>query len=355
MRIVRRVSVVLASVLLAPGLSVLTRTAAVATTAPTIEKPVETTNFKADEERSAASDVTDPVWLDPAVTLPAPGAVEVDVPESGWTKAGNSPVSVGRPSSGLSPARVRVRMLSQDEATTAGGRLFGFEVTRADGGSAVGALAVSIDYSGIEKAFGGNFASRLKLVRSIECWTVAACERPTMTARNEVASSRVRAMSIPVRPDPSAPLPSGENTGTAPPADSGFGPQSAEFDESVALGSDMSGTTFVLTSSSSGSAGDFGATDLPASASWDIGVGSGAFTYSYPIDVPPSINGPSPTLSLDYSSQLVDGRTVRENGQPSKVGEGWSFEPGFIERTFHSCRNGETIGNSHPFAHIPLP
>ncbi|MBV2156764.1 RHS repeat-associated core domain-containing protein [Kitasatospora sp. SUK 42] len=63
----------------------------------------------------------------------------------------------------------------------------------------------------------------------------------------------------------------------------------------------------------------------------------GNFTYSYPIQTPASIGGAGPALSLGYDSSMVDGKTSSQNAQSSWVGEGWDYQPGFIERSYRSC------------------
>jgi RHS repeat-associated protein len=94
----------------------------------------------------------------------------------------------------------------------------------------------------------------------------------------------------------------------------------------------------------SGSGGDFAATPLQASASWDVGLNSGNFHYEYPIPMPPSVDGAVPSLSLGYDSQAVDGRTSASNGQVSWAGQGWDIQSGYIERRFNSCRDdGQTV------------
>ena len=287
---------------------------------------------------AAESDKDDPAWVNPKTTLPPVKTVEVDVPASGWAQAGDLPVSVARPSAGAAPARVRVRMLSQEETAAAGGRLLGVEVSRADGGAAPAALGVTIDYSGVAKAFGGDFAARLVVLRGVECVADTPCLRRRIAARNVATAGKLVALAAPVRPDPAAAASSGETLATAPEPDSGFGPQSVDGDEAPLTEPSLTeGTTLVASTSSSSSNGDYGASTVTASSRWSVGVGSGAFTYSYPIGVPPAPAGAAPALSLDYSSQAVDGRNLAENGQASKVGEGWSFEPGFIERKFPTC------------------
>ena len=294
--------------------------------APT-DQPVDVGTFVVDEDRSFASDNSDPEWIDPTVTVPPAATVEVDVPPTGLARAGSLPVWVGRADSGASPARVRVRMLSQSEVAAVGGRFLGLELVRADGGAVASSVAVSLDYSGIAKAFGGNFGSRLRLVHAGPCAVDAPCSPTQIAVTNEIAAGRLLATSLVVPRD--------QSVATGPDAGSGFGPQ--ESDPGSEFTSVTSGTYTVM-SSASGDAGNYAATPLMASENWNVGVGSGAFTYSYPFKVPPAVAGPAPGLSLGYNSQAVDGRNAVENGQPSQVGEGWSFATGFIERKFHSCR-----------------
>ena len=111
------------------------------------------------------------------------------MPTTGWTRAGNTPIAVAAPAAGAAVSRVRIRVLSQTDVRAAGGRILGFEVTRADGGSGVGHIAVSVDYVSLSKAFGGNFGSRLRLVRATSCTVEVACHPERVTARNEPSRS----------------------------------------------------------------------------------------------------------------------------------------------------------------------
>lgn len=334
MRRIRHAAAYVTITVLSTTLSV-TPGAVAAAAAPAAQAPspgsdhVATRPHQVYEPREAGTDHTDPAWLDPQVVLPPATSVEVDVPPAGWADAGSLPVRVARAAAGAAVSRVRVRMLSQEEVAAHGGRFMAFELTRADGGSAAGAVAVTVDYSGIAKAYGGDFASRLRLVRATPCAQEVACTRPSAGAVNEGVAGRLRAASVAVRPDPAV-------EPAAPGADSGFGPQHGDTDALSSLAS--SSTTYMTTSAASGANGDYSASQLSSADTWNVGIGSGAFTYSYPIDVPPAVAGPAPSLSLGYNSQSVDGRTSASNGQVSKVGEGWGFEPGFIERRFHSCR-----------------
>ncbi|MEV6967908.1 RHS repeat-associated core domain-containing protein [Hamadaea sp. NPDC051192] len=91
--------------------------------------------------------------------------------------------------------------------------------------------------------------------------------------------------------------------------------------------------------------GDWSATDLPRTGAWTHGGSSGGFTYSYGMRVPPAA-GPTPGLSLAYASASHDGRTSGTNNQASWIGDGWSYSPSFIERTYVSCgAESEEDGN----------
>ncbi|WP_051837657.1 RHS repeat protein [Streptomyces sp. NRRL F-2580] len=56
--------------------------------------------------------------------------------------------------------------------------------------------------------------------------------------------------------------------------------------------------------------------------------------------------GLAPQISLGYSSQSVDGRTGASNSQSSWIGDGWNWEPGFIERKYKSCNDDKTGGTN---------
>lgn len=84
-------------------------------------------------------------------------------------------------------------------------------------------------------------------------------------------------------------------------------------------------------------AGDFTATPLLSSGSWAAGASSGAFTYSYRVQVPETAGGLIPNVTLSYSSQSVDGRTSATNNQASWIGDGWDYAAGAITRSYANC------------------
>ncbi|MCX4763981.1 polymorphic toxin-type HINT domain-containing protein [Streptomyces sp. NBC_01275] len=97
------------------------------------------------------------------------------------------------------------------------------------------------------------------------------------------------------------------------------------------------GGLLVGSSYGAGSGGDFGASPIVSAGSWTAGGSAGAFTYGYTMAAPQVSAGPSPNVSLSYSSQTSDGRTSSTNNQVSWVGEGWDYNPGSITRTFVGC------------------
>ncbi|WLW52713.1 DUF4132 domain-containing protein [Streptomyces sp. YU58] len=72
---------------------------------------------------------------------------------------------------------------------------------------------------------------------------------------------------------------------------------------------------------------------------YKIHLGSGNITWSYPLTVPSAPAGPAPQISFTYNSQTVDGRTAVSSPQASWIGEGWSYDPGHIERRYRACQD----------------
>ncbi|MEH1127940.1 RHS repeat domain-containing protein [Micromonospora sp. CPCC 206061] len=144
-------------------------------------------------------------------------------------------------------------------------------------------------------------------------------------------------------------------TGSPAAAEDGFSRSPQPFDSTPVQPVSGAGSAFQDTAANwnggaadavgaSGS-GDWTATDLSHAGSWTHGGSSGEFTYSYGMRTPPAA-GPTPGLSLAYSSASHDGRTSGTNNQASWIGDGWSYSPSFIERTYVSCgAESEEDGN----------
>ena len=91
-----------------------------------------------------------------------------------------------------------------------------------------------------------------------------------------------------------------------------------------------------LAAGPSGAQGTYTATALSPSASWSVATASGGFNWNYPLRTVPTPGGPSPPCGLGYSSQSADGRTSASNNQASWIGEGFSYHPGYIERSLQA-------------------
>ncbi|MFD0067395.1 RHS repeat-associated core domain-containing protein [Streptomyces sp. NPDC056690] len=226
----------------------------------------------------------------------------------------------------LSPDKVNVQILDRKDVEPAGGVGLGLQVTRTDGVDESGQVQVGIDYSGFKYAYGGEFASRLRLVKlpacALETPQAEGCtEREFVEAENDTKTGTLTA------------------TVTAEPDEAGVSTQ---------LGSSTSGASvYALTSGSSSDQGDFRASTLSPTGSWDVSTGSGAFTYNLPISLPAPPMGSAPPLAMTYNSQSVDGRTSASNNQASWVGMGWDLNVGYIERRYRNCSQDglKTIGD----------
>lgn len=229
----------------------------------------------------------------------------------------------------LSPDKVNVRVLDRKDVEPAGGVGLGLQVTRTDGVDEPGQVQVGIDYSGFKYAYGGEFASRLRLVKLPECALqtpeAEGCTgREFVEAENDTKTGTLTA------------------TVTAAPDDAGVSTQ---------MGSSTSGSggasVYALTTGSSSDTGDYRASTLSPTGSWDVSTGSGAFTYNLPIQLPKPPMGSAPPLAMTYNSQSVDGRTSASNNQASWVGMGWDLNVGYIERRYRNCTQDglKTIGD----------
>jgi RHS repeat-associated protein len=254
------------------------------------------------------------------VVWPAAGSATVDVAGGASAHAGTLPVWVTgstRPasSSSLSAAglvsRVRVDVLGRGSVPAGWRNGVVLRVARVDGGATAGRASVSVDYSRFAGAFGGDYASRLRLVALPECALsaveAARCGATPLVSSNDLATKRVTA------------------------------------DVTVA---GAGGTVVALTAGASGSSGNFTATSLRPSSSWSAGGNSGDFSWQYPMATPPGLGGPEPTVALSYSSQSVDGRNETTNNQPGWIGEGFDFWPGYIERSYKPCADDKSGGNN---------
>lgn len=252
----------------------------------------------------------EPVW-------PA-GKGQVTLPAKGAGKAGALPITVGRANgaAGQRVSAVSVEVL--DRAVLPPQWRAGVLARVASTTGDTGGAAVTIDYHGFQHAYGAGWASRLRLWSLPECALTTpqrpGCSPTALQSRNNPAMTTVTG-EAPVR---AASQPAG------------------------------SGALIMLAAAPAGPSGDFTATPLAPSSTWSTGGSSGGFTWSYPMRAPAVMGGPDPKMSLNYSSASVDGRSSATNNQPSWIGEGFEYWPGYIERRYIPCSEDKTGTPNNP-------
>lgn len=119
----------------------------------------------------------------------------------------------------------------------------------------------------------------------------------------------------------------------------GEDPAAAGADESASgSGFDSGSLSDGVTLLATGDTTQYKATPVSLSSSWQVGAGTGEFSYTVPFEVPDPLKaGAVPAVSLGYSSGSVDAMTYNANGQGSAAGLGWDFTVPFISRSYASC------------------
>lgn len=250
------------------------------------------------------------------VTWPAASTTVVELPNSkvkgsarSSARATDAPLTLdtgGKAATQPAQGAVETRILSRKAAAKVGvdGLIFTLRSTNAQANIPPGRIRAKLDYSSFAHAYGGQYAERLTIVELPPC---------ALTTPQEPAC-RV-----------------GEPLETA----NDLEKQSLTA-QSVAL-STSSPTVLAAVAESDSSSGDYKATPLSPSASWNTNLNTGDFAWSYNMPVPDVPGGLTPNVGLAYSSGSVDGRTGNTNNQASWAGDGFEMWPGYIERRYKPC------------------
>ncbi|MFC9282292.1 RHS repeat-associated core domain-containing protein [Streptomyces collinus] len=243
--------------------------------------------------------------------------------------AGGLPLAVKRAKGAKSAdGTVHVRVLRRKAATAAGIKGILLTAGATDGGDA----SLSIDYSAFASAYGGDWAGRLRLVTLPACALTtpqkAACRVQTpLKSHNDISKQQVSATVLLGQTG----VKGGEGRASRTSV------RSAPLTAATAAQATVLALSATSGESASGS-GNYAASPLSASSSWQAGSSSGAFDWSYPLTTPPAAAGPSPSLSLDYDSGSTDGKTASTNNQSTQVGEGFDLTAtSYVERSYGSC------------------
>ncbi|GGT30110.1 hypothetical protein GCM10010271_37660 [Streptomyces kurssanovii] len=291
--------------------------------------PVEGRNAKAaprpadPARKSAVTALDKAVWpgggsAEVAVTSVAPKETTVGGLPVTVTKAPAKPAKsarAGGASRPAAPTEVQVDVLPAKRAAELGAGAL-LRVERADGQAEEAPVRLTVDYSSFAEGYGGSYASRLRLVQLPACAAVAA---PGSKACPELPKP------LPTVNDPADRTVSASVT-AAPAPESGPSTMAVEAAPLVALAAGPSSAQ-----------GSYKATSLAPSASWSVANSSGGFSWNYPMRTVPTPGGLVPTVGLGYSSQSADGRTAVTNNQGSWIGEGFSYDAGYIERRYKPC------------------
>ncbi len=281
-----------------------------------------------------------------AAAWPKSGQAEVQladaVPGKGGkqVRAGSLPVSVAPVASqgagSSAPAKLRVQLSDRDAAARAGIDGVLVDVRRADGKAEPGKAQVQLDYSAFRDTYGGDWAARLRFVQLPGCALTTPDRAECRTATPVATSNDTRTGELTAEVETTGHDATGRVAGGASASASAASP---------APQAAASVTVLAATAGTSGPEGDYKATSLAPSGSWSAGGNSGSFNWSYPLDLPPVPGGLAPKVALAYSSSGIDGRTASTNNQSSWIGDGWSYDPGFIERTYTGCADDKGNGS----------
>ncbi|MFE6100440.1 RHS repeat-associated core domain-containing protein [Streptomyces laurentii] len=292
---------------------------------PVTDKPVAGKNGQRVKPRTLSKAPRTP-QKDPKTTWPQAGTAVVEMPDPAAKGAGRRALAKGLPIE-LSPGKnakesargkVQARLLDRKSTEGAGVRGVLFSLTlegdsmTSEGATSktaatvdsVGQAAVTVDYARFVDAFGGGYASRLQLVELPACALTTpdkeVCRTGTpLKTVNDADKRTLTAQTV-----------------------------------NLAVGQ---ATVLAATAATEGEKGDYKATDLVASSTWETSLNTGDFTWSYDMPVPEVPGNLAPSVGLRYSSGSIDGRSGGTNNQGSWVGDGFALWPGYIERRYKPC------------------
>lgn len=253
---------------------------------------------------------------------PGKATAEITVGDTGTktpreVKVGSLPVTavpVKGSRTTTAPDKIAVDVLGAADAKRLGASAV-LKVERADDAKRPAPVRLNVDYSSFAEGYGGSYGSRLRLIELPPCAAVAAPGSKACPAQPKV---------LPTTNDPRTRTLSAEVT-AAPQATATTGTQAG------------APSLFAVAAGPSSAQGTYKATALAPSSSWSVAASSGGFSWNYPLKAVPTPGGLVPTVGLGYSSQAADGRTSVTNNQGSWVGDGFSYDPGYIERRYKPC------------------
>ncbi|ROQ96209.1 RHS repeat-associated protein [Streptomyces sp. 2132.2] len=276
--------------------------------------------------------------------LPASAAA---APKAG-AKTGAAPQSLAADAPG-EQVKLKVDLLDQTAAKKAGlANSLLLNVKRTDTGKAAAPVSVELDYDAFKNAYGGSWGSRLRFTAVPAC-AVTTPNKPEckgsipVTTKNDPVTGKLVATFT--APSSSAPAHSAVPSDKADMNLSAANTAVSAAAAAAAAAAGSQGMMLAASPGADGANGTFKATSLNPSGAWQAGGSAGDFSWSYPLDIPASLGGPSPSLSLGYSSAQIDGRTSASAQQTSWVGDGWDLASNYIERGYVPCSQDKKAGS----------
>ncbi|WP_374776442.1 polymorphic toxin-type HINT domain-containing protein [Streptomyces sp. NBC_01310] len=228
---------------------------------------------------------------------------------------------------GSGSLKVEVKDAAKTRAAGVNGAMIA--LTNPVGDAAAGKVEVGLDISAWAKSGTANWASRARVVRLPACALTtpgaAGCTtRTPVDSRRDGSGRLVAEVDVQNRQTAHTPVLKSEHDAKSAPAPRVLAAQD------VVLG---------VEPGPSSNLGDYSATPLLPSASWQAGANAANFTYGYTAEVPSAIAGAAPSVVLGYDSSSIDGRTASTNAQSGLIGEGWDWHPGSISRSYKGCKD----------------
>jgi len=183
-------------------------------------------------------------------------------------------------------------------------------------------VRVSVDFTDVQVISGGGVQERLRLALFTGCTERDGIWSCSGTERLETSLGEGRVLTATLSADQVELL----QGAVSRPSSDGFRMLSGGPD-----------AYFGIVTSPDGPNGNFAAGTSPGPASFEIGLQAGTAELSYSVSVPPAPYGPTPDVTLSYSSAVPDGMSAAENTQASWVGLGWSLSAGSITRHYETC------------------
>ncbi|AGZ39027.1 YD repeat-containing protein [Actinoplanes friuliensis DSM 7358] len=334
----------------------------------------KSTEVGQDEDAEANLTTADEVPVDPyAPTAVTPwqqdsGVVDLTGVQPGESKpVDDLPIALGVPEGG-DPAALAgdwtIGLAAPEASQTAGVSGLIMKVTPPVAADPAAEVALSVDYTAFADLYGPQAADRFGLMVLPDCvydapGTGDCAPDPTEEETEPTAAVQLVPSEVTLVPAKSSVMRTLAAADDAPTRRivSGSVPINKLLSDSAnggtggmaraAAAASGSGVVGALDTGASPS-GDFTATPLLSSGSWASGSSSGAFTYSYQVQVPETAGGLTPQIGLSYSSQSVDGRTSSTNNQASWIGDGWDYSAGSITRTYANCtQDSKKAGSSN--------